>query len=677
MNLLDMLSGGQSPYDPSTQLLSDDPPDVTTPANDSNIHYLPAPLTTLQRHLLEVVLSMFRDEIRTIAMAQQRRTSISSLVDTPATSDSPGAMFSNLDKVSLLFEQMMVIDKHPSMLVDHFIPRKLILSELNERVLTLASKLQMVNHIVDSVNDELRQASYREKRGATQTQRFPRGYHMLLVAQTTREIELVEGLLIGKDIFYQNLSNSKLYEDGRGLPESIGNRLVVYMITSSQLYNNYIPETIATTRAATPVEPTPPPRRHQSAAESSPAPPSQFNVILSLDNRLDPASPSLELLRPSHHKVPMLVPMPLFSIEHVATQISEPSFGMTEAHYQWQVKVIEGVVMNLANNLDARDFYLREYGPHFDRLVPYMMGWENGARLPDFIGPYNQQMSLGFSVGAMLAKLESLAALPTLRLEGEPAGPPEPLKQFDYESFKSRIAEILNNKLAALTVEAAKVESSEISGFRFKDTTRQLEYDASEDTIADNWRQLKRLNEDATTAERKQARTETYHAKYSDKARSWRQKLAVLDAHAQVPASELDKASAEQQQTLEALRKQLEQVEDTLRGLDTDYDQLRTSYQSGSAEAMGLSQQLQALQGELKSAKARAEGPGAAQLPALVRKDTAAINDQVLARCQQENALVSGFLHNRIDRLLADRQNGEKVNGAQTNGRRSRQGTPA
>ena len=126
MNLLDMLSGGQSPYDPSTQLLSDDPPDVTTPANDSNIHYLPAPLTTLQRHLLEVVLLMFRDEIRTIAMALQRRTLILLLVDTPATLDSPGAMFSNLDKVSLLFEQMMVIDKHPSMLVDHYIPRKLI-----------------------------------------------------------------------------------------------------------------------------------------------------------------------------------------------------------------------------------------------------------------------------------------------------------------------------------------------------------------------------------------------------------------------------------------------------------------------------------------------------------------------------------------------------------------------
>lgn len=664
MNLMDMLAGGDSPYDPLVQLQSDDADDISSnnQSPQNNIFYFPVQLTTIQRELKEIVLRMYHEEISLICKEKQRRTSILNLVD--ETTSLGVAQFLNFDKVRSLVEHLMTIDKHPSLLVDHFIPRKLILSEINERVLTLSAKLQLLDHIVENLISGLRRNQLS-------------GYHMLLVAQSAREIELVEGLLIGKDLYYQNLSSSKLYDDKRGVPANLQGRLVIYMITLSQLYNNYIPETITT--------PTPEVEDDDSLLRLRQPPPvkhhhgSRFNLIMSLDIKLDPLSPSLEFLRPEGHKTPMVLPVPTFSIEHIIIQNPEPLLSLSESHFQWQVQIIEALIMNLEHDVPNDNFYLDNYGANFNKVMPYLLHWhESEIRLACMMSPFNQRLSMGFSTQAMLGKLTTLVERGLL-LEEEVENHAHrtmvlPLTQFDYELFKLGLAEILNTKLSNLKTWISNVQSTVLQELRYQETKRQLEFDADEDEIASKFKKLRKLQEDATTAEHKQARVEGYFTKYSQSSHEWNAKISFLRlaTHQQEDVLKKDVITG-QLAKIAKLQEEMGVLTSTLTGLDQEYENIRTEYQQSLAEAVQLSLALTTAKEELTALTTKAGGPGSVQLPAYIRKDTFLMAEAKLQKCASDNKFIQGFIDSRIDRIIVERQEKDQVmNG----GRRSRQGTP-
>ncbi|CAN3376127.1 hypothetical protein DIURU_001922 [Diutina rugosa] len=676
MNLMDMLSGGDSPYDPSVQLMDEGAaePAQSMHLSHSHIYYLPTLLTTLQRELVEVVISMFRKEIDSISLEKQSRTRISNLVDAPDDVPSTSTpQFSNFDKIRLLFDQLMIIDKHPSLLVDHFIPRKLILSELNERVLTLSTKLQMIDRVVDGLIDGLKSTNNS-------------GYHMLLVAQSAREIELVEGLIIGKDLYYQNLSNSKLYDDKCPIPSDLGGRLVIYMITSSQLYNNYIPETIGGAKwehSSSSSSPEPRSYRRRQAQMEYPvrSQNSQFNLIMSLDTKLDPSSPSLEFLRPEHHRTPMIIPVPVNSIEHIVSQLQEPSLSLTESYTQWQLQVIEALIMNWDNPIpcDESEFYLKYYGANLNKLLPYLLHWHESEEinLSDLMEPFNRQLGMGFSTGAMLAKLATIVDRGSTLEQGELGVASTmilPLRSFDYESFKSTLAEILNNKLINLSYQSQSIENSTLMRWRSDQTKRQLEYDIKEDDIAAKFRKLRRVQEDATSVEQKLTRYESYYTKYQLSKIEWDSKINFLRASANKSGAQIREVVIPGQQTkIKELSNELETLTDIHIKLDCDYESLREKYQGTSADAVQLSSQLRQLKQKLKMISSKAEGSGATQLPSSMRRDAMGEASIRLKRCRDENDFLKGFIESRIDRVLAERHEKDQANSG---GRRSRQGTP-
>lgn len=673
MNLMDMLSGGDSPYDPLVQLMDEyaaEPAQLLV-SSHSHVHYLPTLLTTLQRELVEVVILMFRKEIDSISLEKQLRTRISNLV--AATEDVPSTLtpqFSNFDKIRLLFDQLMIIDKHPSLLVDHFIPRKLILSELNERVLTLSSKLQMIDRVVDGLINGLRNSNQL-------------GYHMLLVAQSAREIELVEGLIIGKDLYYQNLSNSKLYDDKRPVPNDLRGKLVIYMITLSQLYNNYIPETIGgVKKECLPLlEPHSYRRRQVLLEQPVRSQKSQFNLIMSLDIKLDPLSPLLEFLRPEQHRTPMIIPVPVNLIEHIVTQLPEPLLLLTDSYTQWQLQVIEAFIMNWDNEVPSANsgFYLQQYGANLNKLMPYLLHWHelDHESLDDMMIPYNQRLSMGFSTGAMLAKLASIVDRGLPLEQGELGVVPTmilPLQQFDYELFKLSLAEVLNSKLANLNTQVEKIECTTLTQWQLDQTKQQREYDSKEDSIALKFRTLRRSQDDATSIEQKLTRYEQYYTKYQLAKIEWDSKINFLRASKNKLDLQIrDVVIPGQQAKIVELSKELETLTSTHIQLDRDYEMLRELYQQTLAQAVQLLLQLGQSKEELRGIKRKAEGPGATQLPLLIRKDTMGEASIQLKRCRDENDFLKGFIESRIDRVMAERHEKDQAN---LGGRRSRQGTP-
>jgi hypothetical protein len=116
---------------------------------EQRIYYLPTILTRIQKELLEVMIQIFSTDLLNEIHSKNQRGSINSLLD---NASSP--ILNSYDKLNLLFDQLMIIDKHPSLLVDHFIPKKLLLLETNEKLSTLSGKFLLFNKLVDTFIEE-------------------------------------------------------------------------------------------------------------------------------------------------------------------------------------------------------------------------------------------------------------------------------------------------------------------------------------------------------------------------------------------------------------------------------------------------------------------------------------------------------------------------------------------
>lgn len=149
---------------------------------NNGIYYLATLLTNVQKDLLELMVEIFRQELITISKVKQQRNSIDSLLDNSGP-DSPdgdhrinGEGISHIDKINFLFEQLRLIDRHPSLLVDHFIPRKLLLLDINERMLNILGKFQLFNRTVDCFIDNYPVKAEEDKNS------YGNVYNMLVVA---------------------------------------------------------------------------------------------------------------------------------------------------------------------------------------------------------------------------------------------------------------------------------------------------------------------------------------------------------------------------------------------------------------------------------------------------------------------------------------------------------------
>lgn len=108
--------------------------DINININNSNppsIIYLPTPLTELQKSFVEMTLHLFSSELLNEVRSKRLKTSIDNLLDSSTTIEESDIIV-NQNKISLCFEQLSIICDHPSLLIEHFIPKKMLLLETNE-----------------------------------------------------------------------------------------------------------------------------------------------------------------------------------------------------------------------------------------------------------------------------------------------------------------------------------------------------------------------------------------------------------------------------------------------------------------------------------------------------------------------------------------------------------------
>lgn len=113
--------------------------------------FLPTTLTELQESLIELVLHLFSSELLNEVRAKKLKTSIDNLLESSNVINDSNNNINNSskeDKISLCFEQLAIIENHPSLIIDHFIPKKILLLETIERQLNMSGKVQLLTELL-------------------------------------------------------------------------------------------------------------------------------------------------------------------------------------------------------------------------------------------------------------------------------------------------------------------------------------------------------------------------------------------------------------------------------------------------------------------------------------------------------------------------------------------------
>lgn len=677
MNLMNMLSEDRHDRGPTEMLFYDEISDRRPmTSQDNHVYYLPTVFSAVQRDISEAIIHTLRNSLEKEIINRRQRGSINSILQSSESSNEHSQKLERARLMDLLDDQLRAVCKHPLLLVDHIVPKRLLLSELPYRLLHLSGKMELFSQLVDLISEAYEEDS-----------RICADFNLLVVAESVREVEWIEGTVINKKVCYKNLSSRKLHDDGETSPKQnatthpddevaleLGERrqrsrvkpsnpipkFVVHLVSLRQLYLNF-------------------------AFSSS------FNAIFSFDPSLDLSSSSIEIVRSSFGPVtrfgsaslaPVIFPTPLFSLEHLTIKHLEDSGAQSSLESaSSKTSLIEAFLLNRDKMLSS-EFRSYPFNEDLFLLRQWLFSWDN-LPFPDKItqlSQFSDQITMKSSDEALLDSLDSehFAKLGKIFKQGTNGWDNgsqlhiPSTDSVDYNTVKRLVAELLHSRVEQIETIVHEGKTSVLHPLREKESRRQLDLDEHENQIGDNYRKLRKLNDVAATSERKLAR-------YENDATIELQAQHVLEeviAHIREMTNsksneELADLAAEQEKVLAALSEEETKLQNDLEAAVTESESLRNQYQNMSGEALNSTAKATDKQAQAAELEKRIKNPGMHLLPSLSRKDELAMYENKLAHQLKESRFVETFMDRELEKLVKERRQALEHN---TSGSSSRPG---
>ncbi|KAL3231176.1 HDA1 complex subunit 2 [Nakaseomyces bracarensis] len=177
------------------------------------IYYLPIGLTTSQIDLIEVLLSIHAHSLqlecekRYLGVKEESNNDAIKVDDASKTSINGGKypIIPQKRMTYMLDANVRAIANHPSLLVDHYIPRQFLRMEPTEISINSSDKFQKLNTILSLLIQRDRK-------------QFPRPLKVCLISHSIKELDLIEGLVLGKYFKIKRFSGTPLYDEKYTLP---------------------------------------------------------------------------------------------------------------------------------------------------------------------------------------------------------------------------------------------------------------------------------------------------------------------------------------------------------------------------------------------------------------------------------------------------------------------------
>lgn len=689
MNLMDLLSAEQSNaptaivapfYDPLRQ--PREPQD-----NENSVYYLPCTMSTLQKDMTEAVVQIFADVLESLILMLKQRTSINTLVEDSSLNKNLVQL--NFE-VSLMYDLLQTISLHPSLLVDHFISKGLLLLSPKDRLLDLSGKMRVFNELIDVL-------SARQENGHLSSD-----YNLLVITRSGKELDLIEGLIVGKKIHYHSYSRGKLYEEKQPVlryrketsaEESPGSetrrrrrqqrrisaksrgspKVVLHLITSDQVYNSY---------SST----------------------STLDLIFSFDPLLDLSNPGLDLLRRNNksslglmattqRETPVLIPVQIFSIEHINQVVSFPSASFSNSHDEAsrKLKVLKSFIINRSHLfiMQDQDDLVPSYSKVFQRLSEWLESWDK-MNLPTSLctlDRFTEKMALEIDDKMVTQSLKenhlnamSAVFLPVSGSEsnGKTKAKHENLQTMTYNTLKKELSLFLNERADEVEGLIEEGLSTVLPDLRKIEASRQAEIDSYEDQIGENYRKLRKLNESLITLDKKFNRVESENQNLQAQHAELKTLLAHLnDVIANKDEEEIKSLIQNQSGIVDELVAEKSRLQEGYSSLVEASECLREEYQVKSAEAVKLTNRLEKSKVKKKALAYKLQGPGMRQLPSLARNDEISVQERKLRRILEESQFINNLFSSRLDRLVKDRSSSMEYSASLSTGRGNNRGSRA
>lgn len=691
MNLLDMLSNDATVYqndDTVTSFYNDATPIQTSHCIKSTVYHFPTSFSSLQADLTEAVVQMFSLSLKNRLSFHSQRARISNLLQ-PSESmlnGQPNDSHANTAACSLMFNLLLTISMHPSLLVDHFIPKGLLLLSTKALLSSQSGKLSLVDKLINMISEKF------------DTSSPTKDFNLLVVAKSVKELELVEGLVIGKKLLYKNVSTGKsLYEENRGQKDAVRDDITEDEAAHDTIHKRHEKsrsKSDQTHKAEFKLKLIT--SSHLCLSYSSDV---QFDLIISFDGELDISAPSLDILRSKsmNYIVPIIIPIPVFSIEHIMALVPEPEVDLgglsSETEAKWQLQVLSIFVTNRQKlyegiQVESLGSYYAKYA---EEITDWIMNWQ--AREP----PHSLKSLTDFSkevqLDASREKLESKLAENHLNKLGKlfsnydsssmqiTAQMFESKYGNDYATSRKNLAKFVALRKSQVEELIQKGTQEILPRLRERESRRQEEIDHDEDQISEQYRKLRKLNEEVSIADRKFNRVETEHHKLMELFNELTCRRQYLEETLEKDEDHFDKITEEQLSIIKKLQEELDILQREKETLIDESEAAREEYQAKSTEAVKQTNALKESKAKEAKLRRKLEGPGMKLLPSLAQRDEIAALESQMERISKENSFIKHLFSLQYERIIKERSSllessAQSGSSSRTNNRISRASTP-
>ena len=171
------------------------------------VYYLPVTLTQFQKDLSEILISLHAASFRASIVDEPQANSLERPDCTPANHEAHSYPKLSQRQLTYIFDSnIRAIANHPSLLVDHYMPRQLLRMEPTESSIAGSHKFQVLNQLINSI-------CFRD-RGDKPNEVIK----CAIIAHSIKELDLLEGLVLGKKFRIKRLSGTSLYNEKHKFP---------------------------------------------------------------------------------------------------------------------------------------------------------------------------------------------------------------------------------------------------------------------------------------------------------------------------------------------------------------------------------------------------------------------------------------------------------------------------
>jgi len=558
--------------------------------NLNKVYYLPVGLSPVQKDLYEILVKLHKKSITKHLCGEEGNGLGSEYAsNVPTNEDTSFPVLSDEDLQNLLYRNMTLVSNHPYLLVEHYMPKKLLLMESHERLFLASDKFNKFDKLLNVLQDL--------------------SLNVVIVGHNIKELDLIEAFILGRNINYKRYSGASLYEEpkqnkkeengngkhanGNGadkknpkdddyVPKSQRNDdskklafpLTLHLITHQQLKTTFF----------------------QDVA---------LDFIISFDPSLDENDAHINFLRTTtNSSYSNDSPIPLIKI--IVSQSQHHGFikhqHSLDDEQTLRNKTLYSAIAN--RGADTTKEFDEQYGVSFQNIRaffqdPFKNKWPI-TDIPDFKMRHKEEIIQSLDQDYSIVFKENTT---NKRIKTDMIVVPQQLTIKEYHRL---LAKLTIARISSVE-KTINLNKERIKPLRLRSTIRHNETDNIKIKVGQLFKESQKLQEEATVAERRYERLETEYEKFeqSEKILSEKKKnlLKIKDGETVITEEEMDSELKELEEFLSKAKSDNEQLVEKS-------GTLRSEYQQTTSEAAEKSTIAKALTTKNKELVAKLDGQG-------------------------------------------------------------------